>query len=105
MQFLRMEAGGTHRAEGRAHRSLRVRRGQLHPDEDLADRLGHPSGDVALAWLLAQPAATAPIIGPRTQEQPDAALGALDVELDEPTRIRLHEFVPGCRTVLEDCGW
>ena len=76
MQFLRKDAGGARRAEGRA------------------------AGDVARAWLLSQPAVTAPIIGPRTEEQ----LRALDVELDEPTLIRLHEFVPGCRTALEDCG-
>ena len=58
------------------------------------------SGDVARAWLLSQPAVTAPIIGPRTQEQ----LRALDVEVDEPTLIRLHEFVPGRRTAREDAG-
>ena len=76
MQFLRKDAGGARRAEGRA------------------------AGDVARAWLLSQPAVTAPIIGPRTEEQ----LRALDVQLDEPTLARLDEFVPGCRTVLEDCG-
>ena len=76
MQFLRKDAGGARRAEGRA------------------------AGDVARAWLLSQPAVTASITGPRTQEQ----LRALDVEVDEPTLIRLHEVVPGCRTVLEDCG-
>jgi aryl-alcohol dehydrogenase-like predicted oxidoreductase len=76
MQFLRKDAGGARRAEGRA------------------------AGDVARAWLLSQPAVTAPIIGPRTEEQ----LRALDVEVDEPTLIRLHEVVPGRRTALEDCG-
>ena len=76
MQFLRKDAGGARRAEGRA------------------------AGDVARAWLLSQPAVTAPIIGPRTEER----LRALDVEVDEPTLIRLHEVVPGRRTALEDCG-
>ena len=76
MQFLRKDAGGARRAEGRA------------------------AGDVARAWLLSQPAVTAPIIGPRTEEQ----LRALDVEVDEPTLIRLHEVVPERRTALEDCG-
>ena len=105
MQFLRKDAGGARRAGGRALKSLRVHRDQIQQCEDLADRLGHQSGDVALAWLLAQPAGTAPIIGPRTRGQPDAALRALDIELDEPTRIRLDGFVPGCRTACEDCAW
>jgi len=78
MEFLRKDAGGARRAEGRAQQS----------------------GDVARAWLLSQPAVTAPIIGPRTQEQ----LRALHVEADEPTLIRLHEVVLGRRTALEDCG-
>ena len=78
MEFLRKDAGDARRAEVGTQQS----------------------GDVARAWLLSQPAVTAPIIGPRTEGQ----LRALDVEVDEPTLIRLHEFVPGCRTVLEDCG-
>jgi aryl-alcohol dehydrogenase-like predicted oxidoreductase len=88
-----------------ALKSLRVHRGLIHHDQDLADPLGHQSGDVALAWLPTQPAVTAPIIGARTQEQLDAALRAPDVELAEPTRIRLHEFFPGCRTSCEDYTW
>jgi aryl-alcohol dehydrogenase-like predicted oxidoreductase len=105
MQFLRKDAGSARRAEGRALKSVRVDRDQIRQDEGLADELGQQAGDVALAWLLSQPAVTAPVIGLRTQERLHAALRALDVELDEPTLIRLHEFVPGCRTVLEDCGW
>ena len=36
---------------------------------------------VSLAWVAAQPGVTAPIIGPRTMEQLEDNLGALDVEL------------------------
>ena len=36
-----------------------------------ADELGHEPGELALAWLLHQPAVTGPIIGPRTMEQLD----------------------------------
>ena len=78
MEFLRKDAGGARRAEVGTQQS----------------------GDVARAWLLSQPAVTAPIIGPRTEEK----LRALDVEVDEPTLIRLHEVVPGCRTAREDRG-
>ena len=51
--------------------------------EDFADELGLEPGDVALAWLLHQPAVTAPIVGPRTMEQLKSAERALDVELDD----------------------
>ena len=83
MEFLRKDAGGARRAEVGTQQS----------------------GDVARAWLLSQPAVTAPIIGPRTQEQLDAALRALDVQLDEPTLARLDEIFPGHRTAPEDYAW
>ena len=102
---LRKESEGVRRLEGRARESLEAHRDQIQQYEDLADELGHPPGDVALAWLLAQPAVTAPIIGPRTQEQLDAALRALDVELDEQTLTRLDEIFPGHRTAPEDYAW
>jgi len=105
MQLSRKDAGGAGRAEGGALKSLRIDRGPIHHDEDLGARLGHQSGDVALAWLLSQPAVTAPSMGAGTQEQLDASLRALDVELDEPTRVRLHELFPGCRTAPEDFAW
>jgi len=38
---------------------------------------------VSLAWLLAQDVVTAPIIGPKSSEQLQENLGALDVELSE----------------------
>ena len=99
----RAKAFGGSRA-GRGSR-LEAHRDQIQQYEDLADELGHPPGDVALAWLLAQPAVTAPIIGPRTQEQLDAALRALDVELDDKTLTRLDEIFPGHRTAPEDYAW
>ena len=36
---------------------------------------------VALAWVIAQPGVTAPIIGPRTMQQLEDNLGALDLQL------------------------
>ena len=96
MQFLRKDTGGVRRARCRTLESLRVHRDQIQQHEDLAaDQLGPPVGWRRTGWRLAQPAVTATCIGPRTQEQLDAALRALDVELDEPTLIRLDEFFPG----------
>src|SRR6476659_1175736 len=102
---LRKETQGVRRLEGRARESLEANRDQIQQYEDLADELGYGPGDVALAWLLAQPAVTAPIIGPRTQEQLDAALRALDVELDEKTLSRLDDIFPGHKTAPEDYAW
>jgi aryl-alcohol dehydrogenase-like predicted oxidoreductase len=102
---LKKEAAGVRRAEGRALETLKTHRDQIQQYEDLADELGHQPGDVGLAWLLAQPAVTAPIVGPRTQEQLDAALRALDVSLDAQTLTRLDEIFPGHKTAPEDYAW
>jgi aryl-alcohol dehydrogenase-like predicted oxidoreductase len=48
---------------------------------------------------------TAPIVGPRTQEQLDAAVRALDVTLDADARKRLDDIFPGHRTAPEDYAW
>jgi aryl-alcohol dehydrogenase-like predicted oxidoreductase len=50
---------------------------------------------VALAWLLQNPAVTAPIVGPRTKEQLTATLRALDVSLSDETNRQLDEIWPG----------
>jgi diketogulonate reductase-like aldo/keto reductase len=39
---------------------------------------------------------TAPIIGPRTYEQADDNLGAVDVELTDSDFARIDELVPPC---------
>jgi len=49
---------------------------------------------VALAWLLSRPGVTAPIIGPRTLEQLDTSLNALEVKLGEETLTTLDELFP-----------
>jgi aryl-alcohol dehydrogenase-like predicted oxidoreductase len=105
MQFLRKQAGGSRLAGGRALASLRVQCDQMQQHEGPADRLGHQPGDVALAWLLAQPAVIAPAVGLRIHEQPDAALCALDLELHEPTLARLDEIFPGHRTAPGYYAW
>jgi aryl-alcohol dehydrogenase-like predicted oxidoreductase len=50
---------------------------------------------VALAWLLHQPAVTAPIIGPRTTDQLTGSARALDLKLDDEALTRLDEIWPG----------
>ncbi len=102
---LKKERDGVRRLEGRAAETLKKHEDQIRQYEDLADDLGHEPGDVALAWLLHQPAVTAPIVGPRTQEQLDAAIRALDVNLDADALKRLDDIFPGHRTAPEDYAW
>jgi len=102
---LKKERDGVRRTEGRAAETLKKHQEQIRQYEDLADDLGHEPGDIALAWLLHQPAVTAPIVGPRTQEQLDAAIRALDVTLDADALKHLDDIFPGHRTAPEDYAW
>lgn len=49
---------------------------------------------LALAWLIRQPGVTSPIIGPRTMEQLQDNLGALNVELSSEDLTRIDAIVP-----------
>jgi aryl-alcohol dehydrogenase-like predicted oxidoreductase len=102
---VRKERDGKRRLEGRAAETLATHRDAIEQYEDLADELGQEPGDVGLAWLLHQPAVTAPIIGPRTMDQLDAAVRALDVTLDADALARLDEIFPGRKTAPEDYAW
>ena len=62
-------------------------------------------GELALAWLLHQPAVTGPITGPRTLEQLESAVAAVDITLDSEALARLDEIFPGHRTAPEDYAW
>lgn len=70
-------------------------RSQLEKYEALCQDLGEEPAVVALAWLLHNPAVTAPIIGPRTVEQLTGCLRALEVSLSDETLRRLDEIWPG----------
>ncbi|WP_128101063.1 aldo/keto reductase [Paenibacillus sp. DCT19] len=68
---------------------------QLEQFAALCRELGEPQDTVALAWVAANPAVTAPIIGPRTLEQFETALKCLEVTLDEEVLKGLDEIFPG----------
>ncbi|MDQ2960960.1 MAG: aldo/keto reductase [Candidatus Dormibacteraeota bacterium] len=69
-------------------------RAQLERFDLLCNELGSTAADVSLAWLLAQPAVTAPIIGPRTAEQLAGNLRALDVSLDDDALRTIDDIFP-----------
>jgi predicted dehydrogenase/aryl-alcohol dehydrogenase-like predicted oxidoreductase len=50
---------------------------------ELAQRLGKSPIHVALAYVLAQPFPSVPLIGPRTLDELDDSLGALDISLSK----------------------
>ncbi|MFE4395348.1 MULTISPECIES: aldo/keto reductase [Streptomycetaceae] len=104
---LRKEREGTQDRSGMALASelLAKHRDRIQAYEDLAAELGADPADLALAWLLSRPVVTAPIIGPRTRAHLDAAVGALDLKLDQKTLDHLDELFPGHRPAPEDYAW
>lgn len=96
---------GSRRLEGRAAAALSLHRPRIQAYEDFAKELGIQPGQLALAWLLHQPAVTAPLIGPRTLAQLDSAESVLDVALDAATLARLDEIFPGFKPAPEDYAW
>jgi aryl-alcohol dehydrogenase-like predicted oxidoreductase len=56
---------------------------------------------LALAFTLAHPAVTAPIIGPRTMEHLESQLGAADVTLTPEVLDAIDEIVPPGTTLAD----
>lgn len=78
-----------------AQKRLEKIRPQVEKWESLCKELGEDPANVALAWVLANPVITAPIIGPRTMDQLNGALRALEIKLDEATMKKIDEIWPG----------
>lgn len=76
-------------------KEVAANRSKLEKYEALCREIGHPPGEVALAWLLHNPAVTAPIIGPRTIEQLESAVRATEIVLDEEVLKKLDAIFPG----------
>jgi aryl-alcohol dehydrogenase-like predicted oxidoreductase len=76
-------------------KQVKAKRVQLENYETLCSDIGHPPGEVALAWLLHNPIVTAPIIGPRTMDQLESAVRAAEIQLDEDTLKKLDAIFPG----------
>ena len=83
------------RASDRLKKEIEEKRSTLETWEAYCKELGEKPADVALAWLLHNPAVTAPIIGPRTLDQLTGSLRALKIKLDKAARKKLDEIWPG----------
>ena len=83
------------RANATVQARIELLRPQLVRYEAFCNELGEAPADVALAWLLAQPAVTAPIIGPRSLMQLQGNLRGLEITLDAEQLAALDEIWPG----------
>jgi aryl-alcohol dehydrogenase-like predicted oxidoreductase len=83
------------RASERLQRAIEKHRAQLEAYEAFCREIGEEPANVALAWLLQNPAVTAPIVGPRTLEQLTGILRALEVALPVGALARLDGIFPG----------
>ena len=70
-------------------------RNQLEAFSKLCKEIGEYEDVVALAWLLANPVITAPIIGPRILEHFASSMKALDLVLDAGVMKKLDNIFPG----------
>ncbi|MFI6895052.1 aldo/keto reductase [Streptomyces sp. NPDC050256] len=80
-------------------------RAQIQAYEDLLDKHGLEPGEVGLAWLLTRPGVTGPISGPRTLEQLESAVRAVDLELSDEVLAGLDEIFPGPGPSPEAFAW
>src|SRR4029079_8613623 len=91
---LRKAQEGRRSSEG-MQANIERNRAKLEAWERLCAELGEQPADVALAWLLSNPVVTAPIIGPRTADQLDGSLRALEIQLSGEALERLDQIFPG----------
>ena len=83
------------RASERIQAATEKHRSQLEAYESLCAEIGEAPANVALAWMLHNPAVTAPIIGPRTIAQYDETLRAVEIVMTPEILQRLDAIWPG----------
>ncbi|MCA1996209.1 MAG: aldo/keto reductase [Armatimonadetes bacterium] len=93
------------RASEGMQKAIAENREKLEKWEDLCRSIGEEPANVALAWLLTRPAVTAPIIGPRTLDQLDGALRALEIQLSDEVLQKIDEIFPGYKPSPEGYAW
>ncbi len=91
---LRKAAEGR-RSDAGMQRQIEKHHSQLEAYEALCTELGETPADVGLAWLLHNPAVTAPIVGPRTILQLESSLRAVEIQLSDEVLKRLDVIWPG----------
>jgi aryl-alcohol dehydrogenase-like predicted oxidoreductase len=87
--------GNVRRSEGSVQKKAKLYRNQLGDYQSLCQDLGEPAANVALAWLLHNPAVTAPIIGPRILEQLNNSIDSLEIPMTDDILKRIDDIWPG----------
>jgi aryl-alcohol dehydrogenase-like predicted oxidoreductase len=80
-------------------------RSTLEQYEALCAELSEAPAVVALAWLLSRPGVTAPVVGPRERTHLEAAVRAVNLQLDHAVLAHLDELFPGRRPAPEQYAW
>ena len=96
---------GSRRRSAQSQALLERHRPALQAYEDACREWGLAPADVGLAWLLHQPAVTAPVIGPRTMAQFESSLAAAALTLDRTQLDRLDEVFPGKEPAPMEYAW
>ncbi len=66
----------------------------------IANEKGCTPSQLSLAWCANQPGITSPIIGPRTMEQLEDNLGALNVNITDEDREKINSVAPPERAIV-----
>jgi len=82
------------RSKENVQKEIEEHRTQIETYETFCKELGEKPANVALAWLLHNPAVSAPIIGPRDMSQLEGSLRALEIKLSEEVLTKLDEIWP-----------
>lgn len=93
--------GGVIKSLGKGRRSkdeiinkLKNNREQIEKWEKFCADFGHDPANTALAWLINQEGVVAPIIGPRTLQQLESSIEALDINFDKESLSKLDVIFP-----------
>jgi aryl-alcohol dehydrogenase-like predicted oxidoreductase len=91
--FQKIQSG--RRALPHKQQEIRQHRKALQEYEHICTDLDAKPAHIALAWLLHNPAVTAPIIGARNAAQLEDSVNALDIRLDNDQLEQLNNLWPG----------
>jgi len=91
---LKQTDAGRRASEG-MKKEIEKRRSSLEKWEQCCRDMGEEPGNVAIAWLLRNPAVTSPIIGPRTMDQLTGIMRSLEIRISDDMLKKFDEIWPG----------
>ncbi|MFJ1804306.1 MULTISPECIES: aldo/keto reductase [unclassified Streptomyces] len=80
--------------QGRAAEAMELHRDAIAAYEKLCAEIDAEPAEVGLAWVMSRPGVTAPVVGPRSVEQLDSAVRAMDLRLSDDVLKRLDALFP-----------